>query len=215
MITLAIDTSTSQGAVALLDGDQPLGEEHFGRDGLFDALVRLQVERFGRLVVGVGPGSFTGIRAGLAAAKGLALPHSVPICAVSSFSALALTALPQLPSDCRNLCVLGDARRGEIYYAQYDAGGAPVGECRIGSMEKLVGEIRESTWFVSSEIGRFADQLRSVGVICGQSMVPSATILGRLGQNASASLPLEPIYLRAVEYRQIPAQPGPGKMSGG
>ena len=52
MITLAIDTSTGQGAVAVLDDDRPIAEEHFGRDGLFDAILRLHLDRFDRLVVG-------------------------------------------------------------------------------------------------------------------------------------------------------------------
>ena len=211
MITLAIDTSTSQGAVALLDDDRPVAEEHFGRDGLFDAIARLPLDRFDRLVVGVGPGSFTGIRAGIAAAKGLALPHAVPICAVSSFAALALTALPQLPGDCRQLFVIGDARRGEIYFARYDRTGQPVGECQIGTVESLAGELREPTWFVSAEIGRYADPLRPLGVVCSQPVFPSAAVLGRLGQRPVHPLPLEPIYLREVDYRQLPAQPGIGK----
>ena len=212
MITLAMDTSTAQGAVALLDDDRPIAEEHFGRDGLFDAIRRLPLDRFDRLVVGVGPGSFTGIRAGLAAAKGLALPQSVPICAVSSFAALALTALPQLPDPCRQICVIGDARRGEIYFARYDRTGQPVGECRIGTVESLAGELRESTWFVSAEIGRYAEALRPLGVVCSQPVFPSATVLGRLGQGPAQRFPLEPIYLRAAEYRQIPAQPGIGRL---
>ena len=109
----------------------------------------------------------------------------------------------------------GDARRGEIYYAHYDSSGAPVGECRIGRVETLVGEVRAPTWFVSSAMGPYADPLRSVGVVCGQSMFPAAAILGRLGRQPAQSLPLEPIYLRAVEYRPIPAQPSLGKGSAG
>ena len=112
MITLAMDTSTRQGSVAVLDDDRLVAAETFLRDGLFDAIAQLKPGAFELLVVGVGPGSFTGIRAGLAAAKGLALPRAVPIRAVSSFDALALTALPQMPRDCQQLCVVGDARRG-------------------------------------------------------------------------------------------------------
>ena len=209
MITLAMDTSTSQGAVAVLNDDQLVADATFGRDGLFDAIVRLNPGSFDRLVVGVGPGSFTGIRAGIAAAKGLALPRAVPICAVSSFDVLALTALPQLPDDCRQLCVVSDARRGELYYARYDRLGLPAGGCRIGTVEALADEIHEPTWFVSSEIDRYAAWLRPIGVVCGSAIYPCATILGRLGRGQTRSLPLEPIYLRELDYRQLPSQTKP------
>ena len=184
MITLAIDTSTTRGAVAVLDGDRLVGEEFFERDGLFDAIGRLQPGNFELLVVGVGPGSFTGIRAGLAAAKGLALPRAVPIRAVSSFDALALTALPSRPAEYRQMCVWADARRGEIYYTLYDRTGQPLGDCRLGTREAVTGALHEPTWWVSAP-----------------TVFPSAAVLGRLGLARESTLPLEPIYLRKTEYR--------------
>ena len=131
MITLAIDTSTARGAVAVLHDDRPIGEEHFGRDGLFSALAKLNPGKFDLVVVGAGPGSFTGIRAGIAAAKGLALPHRVTLKAVSSFDALALTVAPHMPRDCPQMCVLADARRDEVYYALYDRAGHQIGRAHV------------------------------------------------------------------------------------
>src|SRR5712671_17399 len=109
MITLALDTSAAVGSVALLRDDKPLAEESFRRDRgphtsdqhLFSAIERvlaaqkLSARDVELIAVGIGPGSFTGIRVGIAAAKGLALPQSRPIQAASSFDALALTALPK------------------------------------------------------------------------------------------------------------------------
>ena len=172
MITLAIDTSTPHGAVALLRDDKPLAEEVFDRatpgQNLFDATTRLlsasqlSAKDLGLLAVGLGPGSFTGIRAGIAAAKGLALPGKLPIKGVSSFDALALTALPNMPRDCPQMCVLGDARREEIYYALYDREGRCVRDCQIGTLEAIADEIHNPIWFVSSEIERFKSDIATI-----------------------------------------------------
>ena len=183
MITLAIDTSTARGSVALLDGDRLIVEEIFERDGIFDAIGKLKPGNFDLILVGVGPGSFTGIRAGLAAAKGLALPRAVPIRAVSSFDALALTALPEMPTEYRRMCVHADARRGEIYFALYDRVGKPLTPCRIGTRELVTGGLREPTWWVSAP-----------------PVYPRAALLAQV---APVELPLEPIYLRETEYRKI------------
>src|SRR5438105_514643 len=141
MTTLSIDTSTARGSVALLNGDQVISEKQFGRDQLFAVLPQTSPDL---IVIGVGPGSFTGIRAGIAAAKGLALPRQVPLKAANSFDAIARIALPQLPRDCPQMCVLGDARRDEVYFALYDRAGRPVGECRIGALETI--EVHNPIW---------------------------------------------------------------------
>lgn len=207
MITLAIDTSTTRGAATVLHDDRPVAEEFFGRDGLFGALEKLQPGPLDSIVVGVGPGSFTGIRAGLAAAKGLALPRRLPVQAVSSFDALALTALPQLPRDCPQLCVLCDARRDEIYFALYDRAGQPTHPCRLGPLEAIADEIHNPIWFVSPEIEKYRESLRETfggfATICEQPVFPRATALGWIGRARESKLPLEPIYLRETDYKKV------------
>jgi len=225
VITLAIDTSTARGAVALLRDDKPLGEEWFDRSqtgqNLFDAAARLLSEhRLGPadlelLAVGLGPGSFTGIRAGIAAAKGLALPRQLPIKGASSYDALALTALPKMPRDCPQICVLGDARRDEIYYALYDREGRPVKECRIAAIEALADEVQQPIWFVSSEIERYKKDLVTLlggfASIAEAPVYPSAAAVGGLaihrfrGDNNRGDETIEPIYLRTPQYKVIGA----------
>lgn len=223
MITLAIDTSTPRGAVALLRDDKPLAEEVFDRatpgENLFDAASsllsanQLSAEDLGLLAVGLGPGSFTGIRAGIAAVKGLALPGKLPIKGVTSFDALALAALPNMPRDCPQMCVLGDARREEVYYALYDREGRRVRDCQIGTLEAIADEIHNPIWFVSSEIDQFKSDVATLfggfATICETNIFPSAAALGwqavqlfcdadRRGDES-----LEPIYLRVPQYKVI------------
>ena len=223
MITLAIDTSTPRGAVALLRDDKPLAEGAFDRSqpgqNLFDTAAQLlsanqlRVDDLGLLAVGLGPGSFTGIRVGIAAAKGIALPRKLPIKGASSFDALALTALPQMPRDCPQLCVLGDARRDEIYFALYDQKGRCVKKCQIATLEVVADEIHHPIWFVSSEIDRYKDDITALfggfASICETPVFPSAAAVGWLAyhqfrdQGGRGDEELEPIYLRATEYKTV------------
>jgi tRNA threonylcarbamoyl adenosine modification protein YeaZ len=183
MITLAFDTSTAVGSLALLRDDEPQIERTFGRDGLFPTLaaLKLDLRTVDLIAVGVGPGSFTGIRVGIAAAKGLALPGGIPIKAVSSFDALAVTVAPQMPAECAQMCVLSDARRGEIYYALYDRTGRLMQECRIGTMAGIPGD----AWRVWPE----KEQCRW------------AAAVGRLAR--TSDLKLEPLYLRPTQYKKL------------
>ena len=207
MITLAIDTSTARGAVAVLHDDKPITEQAFQRGELFVALGRLKLGNPDLIVVGVGPGSFTGIRVGIAAAKGLALPHARPIKAVSSFDALALTALPQMPRDCQQMCVLCDARRDEVYFTIYERGGRRAGNIRIATLESIADDMHNPFWFVSPEIERYKQPLKEVfggfASICEQPVHPSAAALGWIGLARETKLPLEPIYLREAEYKKL------------
>jgi tRNA threonylcarbamoyl adenosine modification protein YeaZ len=197
--TLAIETSTARGSVALLDR-----EITFARGELFPALQKLAPGKLDLILVGVGPGSFTGIRVGIAAAKGLALPGQVPVKAVSSFDALALTAVPRMPRDCVQMCVLGDARRDEVYWALYDREGRRLRDCQIGALESIGDELHNPMWFISAEIEQFRHAIREAfggfASICETPVFPSAAVFGRVAQT---DWPLEPIYLRAAEYKKI------------
>jgi tRNA threonylcarbamoyl adenosine modification protein YeaZ len=220
MNTLAIDTSTPRGSVAFAGNEvvfeRPVGRaalsppkietatssarwRHRALPDLFSALHELNPTDFDEILVGVGPGSFTGIRAGLAAAKGLALPRRLPIKAANSFDAIALTALPQLPRDCPQMCVLGDARREEVYFALYDRAGRPVSECRLGALEAI--EVHNPIWFVSTEMEKYRGSLRETfggfASLCETPVFPRAAML------QPSPLPLEPIYLRETDYKRL------------
>jgi tRNA threonylcarbamoyladenosine biosynthesis protein TsaB len=223
VITLAIDTSTPRGAVALLRDDKPLAEEAFDRSqpkqNLFDAAARLLSanglgpQDLGLLAVGLGPGSFTGIRVGIAAAKGIALPRTLPIKGASSFDALALTALPKMPRDCPRMCVLCDARRDEICFALYDGEGRRVKDCQIATLEAVADEIHHPIWFVSCEIERYKSDLVALfggfASICEAPVFPSAAAVGwlafqRFRQDGNrGDENAEPIYLRTPQYKTI------------
>ncbi|HEY4244752.1 MAG TPA: tRNA (adenosine(37)-N6)-threonylcarbamoyltransferase complex dimerization subunit type 1 TsaB [Kofleriaceae bacterium] len=134
MIVLGIDASTPTTSVALADETRILGEgshavEARGTDllVLVDRVCReagVAPRELGAVAVGAGPGSFTGLRIGMATAKGIAFAAGIPLWAVSSLGALARASTHP-----RVVAVL-DARRGEVYAGVYDRG-ALVGEERV------------------------------------------------------------------------------------
>lgn len=125
MLRLALETSTRLGSVALGDGPRLLAESSLSVRAAHSETVLPEVERVldrtGRgiceveeVVVGSGPGSFTGLRIGAALAKGLCAATGAGLRAYSSLAALAAaTALPG------RVCVLLQARRGEVFAAAF------------------------------------------------------------------------------------------------
>ena len=126
MLILSLDTTAHFGSVALLE-DAALVEEvllhspeGFGPIlfGQIEALLRrhgVRVGEVGLFAAAAGPGSFTGVRMGLTAVKGLAEACSRPVVGVSNLMALAECGTGPFRA------ALLDARRGEIYGAVYDA----------------------------------------------------------------------------------------------
>ncbi len=120
-ISLAIDTSTSRTIVGLLDGEKVLfesfaiGATDHGRavsDLVSQALLNNPAPE--RVVVGMGPGPFTGLRVGIAFARTFALACEIPVIGICS-----LDAIDTGKSD---YTVAIDARRKEIYWARYVGG---------------------------------------------------------------------------------------------
>jgi len=133
-VLLTLDTSTQAGSVAVSRGETLLGEILLNvksthtdrllltiRQLLADTGLRL--EELDALAVVLGPGSFTGLRVGVATVKGLAMAAGKPVVGVSTLQTLAM----QAPFSSHPLCVLLDARKKEVYAGLYHwEGGRPV-----------------------------------------------------------------------------------------
>ena len=146
MIEVALETSTREPSVAAR-ADGRLVEARLDKDGahasdLLPALERLLGELgarprdIGRVAVGVGPGSYTGLRVGVATAQGLARGAGAPLVGVPSGEALAHAEC----ADDEEVVRLLDARSGELYYARYAKRGGVlvvVDAARVASPEEV------------------------------------------------------------------------------
>lgn len=225
MIRVAIETSTPQGSVAVGRGDRVLAEVTLGMQRrhaelavpALEAALRLAgVERsaIGAVVVGAGPGSFTGVRVAGATAKGLVAALDVPLLAYSSLLALAVS----VPSD-GPVCALFDARRGEVYAGCWEVGdrgepGAPgesetgslavVLEPRVGPADDLVRALGGRPLFAGDGAARYADVIREHGGrVAASPAWPRASALLWLAEHYGGAGAVEdvagwePSYVRA------------------
>lgn len=137
MLLLAIDTATSAITVALHDGDRVVAQESVldaraHAEHLAPELARVLTAADAapadvtHVVVGAGPGPFTGLRVGLVTARVFAWARGIPAYGVCSLDALAFATWQEAPEAGR-IAVATDARRREVYWATYEfADGLPV-----------------------------------------------------------------------------------------
>jgi tRNA threonylcarbamoyladenosine biosynthesis protein TsaB len=139
MLVLALETAVARASVVLADDDRELSA--WRADTQRDLCSRLASEigavisRAGRtfddldlVAVGLGPGSFTALRVGLATAKALALARDLPLVGIPSLAAMAWHVRDRLPG---LVCPMLDARRGEVYAALYRVAPEHVAQDRV------------------------------------------------------------------------------------
>ena len=188
-LILAVDTTHEVGSLALLRGQDLIEEvwlhspEGFGPI-LFGRLEELLARHAVKLVdvdlfaAASGPGSFTGVRIGLAAIKGLAEATAKPAIPVSNLAAIAQYGSASLRA------VVLDARRGEVYGAVYDSGGRLVGAETVMPFPEWLRSLPEgSLEFVALDFSPFAAALegtRFAGAAVTTAPRALASAVGRI-----------------------------------
>lgn len=216
---LGMDTATDVLAVAVAADGRVLRETATGpgEDGRprHSALLLREVEacveraggwdRIDRIAVGVGPGSFTGLRIGISTARALAQARSLPLAPVGTLAALAAgiregagdTTAPALP-------VL-DARRGQVFAALHGPGGEELWAPAVlapGELAARVRQLGESPLAAGAGSLRFAAELVAAGALVAPPDDAAHRMAARrvcaLGEAAEASPPelVGPTYLR-------------------
>jgi tRNA threonylcarbamoyladenosine biosynthesis protein TsaB len=221
MAVVGFDTATADTAVCATRDGKVLHEELLGLapDGTprHSTALLAEVERAAaaaggwdavdRLVVGLGPGSFVGIRIGIATARGLATSTGLPVTGVCTLDALG-RALGEPAGPGRDRLAVLDARRGEVFAALYTPAGERPWEPLVVAPEELaerVSELPAPPLAAGSGAVRFRDELASRGVDVPVDDDPVHRVAARhvcaLAEAAAdrGDERLEPIYLRAPD----------------
>jgi tRNA threonylcarbamoyladenosine biosynthesis protein TsaB len=193
MLLIAIDTSGRNGSVALCRGDRdsfetlqltPLqGGSYSARlmPAIAELLANQQLskEQLDALVIVAGPGSFTGLRVGLATVKGLCEVLQKPVVAASMLEAFAVVRGPHDG----HLAVALDAGRGEVYVGEFtiaDSRASVLREC-IAKLDAFAAEVASSKLLVLSPDAKVVEALIAAGSDAQQVDALRADEIGQLG----------------------------------
>ena len=221
MKILGIDTSTPCGGVGLIDDESVISEYLLNSpvthsERLLAAVEfilkesRCTLQDIDGWAVSLGPGSFTGLRIGLATVKGLAFASGKPVAGVPTLDVLAAQIAPTPFL----ICPVLDARKKEVYAAfyRYENGSCPklLTPYQAVKPEDLVKHVKERTIFAGDGTRTYGDYLRnalsSLAIVLPAPFnLPHGTTVARLGldrlrKNEAPDLAtLTPIYVRPSE----------------
>jgi len=204
MIVLALEFSSERRSVALARGGAVLAEaveQTGGRGTNVFALVekvladaKILREEIEVLAVGLGPGSYTGIRAAIAVAQGWQLARGVKVLGVNSAEALAAQAQAEKIFGRVNVAI--DAQRGEFYLATWEI--SATAQREVASL-KIVPAAELQARLAAGEI--------CVGPEMKTVLLPAAAMVAQLAAGRSdfiAGEKLEPVYLRETTFVKAP-----------
>ncbi|NOZ19681.1 MAG: tRNA (adenosine(37)-N6)-threonylcarbamoyltransferase complex dimerization subunit type 1 TsaB [Planctomycetes bacterium] len=214
MKTLAIETSHVVGSVAVAEGPDVLAEESFEQGMVHgrELVPRMKalLERVGwglaeveLIAVSIGPGSYTGLRVGVAAVKTIAYALGTPVVAVPSLDVLARNA----PDDAEVVCPVVDAKRKQVYTCRYDGSRNRQGDHRVVHPQELAQTLSPGAFVLGDGLAYYADVFERRGfTIADESLWrPRAAVVAALGRalymagQRDDSLSLVPLYLRRPE----------------
>ena len=216
-VVLGFDTATQDVAVAVTRAGEALTDVQLGADGRPRHATELmpQIEAavaaaggwdaLNAIAVGIGPGSFTGLRIGVATARGLAQGLAKPITGVGTLDALARGIAERPAAEGRHVLAVLDARRGQAFAALHDPTGGRMWEAFVatpGELGERLHSLAEPPLAGGDGSLRFRRDLEQAGVEVLPDADPGHRLSARHTAELARDLPesapgdIRPIYLR-------------------
>jgi len=205
MKILALEFSSDRRSVAVVANGQLCAQAHEARARESHALALVdevlcdagwEPEEINCLAVGLGPGSYTGIRAAIALAQGWQLARDTEATGLSSVECLAGQAHAEKMFGRASIVI--DAQRNELYLARYEIaadGWHELEPLRLASMDETREKVKTDRLVIGPEVAKWFP--------AGRVLFPDAAMLGQLAAARMSFLPadkLEPIYLRETSF---------------
>jgi tRNA threonylcarbamoyladenosine biosynthesis protein TsaB len=170
------------------------------------ASAALEFSSLRRIAVSIGPGTFTGVRTGIATARALALVTGVPVVGLTSLALIAHRARAESPntSDHRAISVVVDARRGAFYMQTFAGIGlAAVSEPSLASPDDVRSEIAH---FDAAAVGSGVPLIEGIDGVAllppgSIAVQPHARILALLAETLTPQSEIKPLYLRPPDAK--------------
>ena len=223
MRILAIDTSCGAASVAVVESGrlEPLAVISRAMErGHAEALAPMVEEAarnlegglasLDRIAVTTGPGSFTGIRVGVALARAMGLALGVPVVGVSTLMAFAAQLLSAPRQGVITAAI--DARHGSVYFQLFEPSGRPLGPARCDALRECVRQIGDGPALLAgSAAGLLAAEAHRAGLpydLESATDAPDIVAVARMGLALDpAANPARPLYVKPPDARPNPAEP--------
>jgi len=226
MLILAVESSGKPVSVAVYGSQGKLLGQYFQNTGfshsrtllvLVDSLLKnldLQLSDIGLIAVSNGPGSFTGVRIGVSAVKGLAWGADLPVCGVSALEAMVYQVLKP-PGDHILISPVMDARRDQVYNALFEWRDDSLHRLcndRAVSIEELAKDINDRN-MPCILVGDGVKVCENAGSMSGCIIMPEpiryqtayGVALAAVNKDPISATDLEPVYLRPSQAERIKA----------
>lgn len=213
MILLAIDTASALCAASILDSaaqkelgravlDLGKGHAEHLMGVVHDAMAQAGVDfdQLERIAVAVGPGSFTGVRVGVSAARGFAMALKIPAVGVTTLEAIAAEAREAFGA--RTVMAALDGGRGEIHAAIYDEAGASVREPAAMTLQEAAGLARTHAPLLAGSAAATVAEEAAAGLQIGPTgATADIRFYAELGAAKQVGEKPKPLYLREADAK--------------